>query len=63
MWSYWVITGTLTEGRHWLDRGLALTAGGDPVRFGALWADALLAIYQGDDVSARGWIAECRALA
>ncbi|WP_345436200.1 ATP-binding protein [Actinoallomurus vinaceus] len=63
MWSYWVITGTLTEGRHWLDRGLALTAKGDPVRFTALWTNALLAIYQGDAVGARTWIAECRALA
>ncbi|WP_433178011.1 ATP-binding protein [Actinoallomurus sp. CA-150999] len=63
MWSYWVITGTITEGRHWLDRGLDLTSKSDPVRFTALWADALLAIYQGDVASARSWVAECRALA
>jgi predicted ATPase len=63
MWAYWVMTGTLTEGRHWLDRGLALTSPDDPVRVPALWANALLALYQGDQASARAAIDECHALA
>jgi non-specific serine/threonine protein kinase len=63
MWAYWVMTGTLTEGRHWLDRGLALTPGGDTARIPALWANALIALYQGDHASARAGIDECHALA
>ncbi|MCO6009196.1 AAA family ATPase [Actinoallomurus purpureus] len=63
MWSYWVITGTLTEGRHWLDHGLAIASGSDPARLHALWVNALLALYQGDPTSARTAIKECRALA
>jgi non-specific serine/threonine protein kinase len=63
MWPYWVMTGTLTEGRYWLDRGLAIASGSDPARLHALWINALLALYQGDPASARTAIKECRALA
>jgi predicted ATPase len=63
MWGYWVMAGTLTEGRHWLDRGLALTSGAFPARLTALWANALLALYQGDITTARAGVEECEVLA
>jgi predicted ATPase len=63
MWAYWVMAGALTEGRHWLDRGLALTSGACPARLTALWANALLALCQGDLVSARAGVAQCQELA
>ncbi|MFD1546697.1 ATP-binding protein [Nonomuraea guangzhouensis] len=62
LWSNWLVSGALSEGRHWLKRGLALVPGPGLTRVMGLWADGLLAIYQGDPVAAAD-ARECSALA
>lgn len=63
LWPYWLITGALTEGRHWLERGLGTVRERTPARAMALWAGALLAIYQGDVRVANEHLEEAMALA
>ncbi len=49
LWRYWVETGSITEGRHWLDAALGRTRSTDPVlKAQALDAAAFLAAQQGD---------------
>jgi predicted ATPase/class 3 adenylate cyclase len=49
LWRYWVESGSITEGRHWLDAVLARTRSTDPVlKAQALDAAAFLAAQQGD---------------
>ncbi|WP_162794900.1 ATP-binding protein [Nonomuraea lactucae] len=62
LWGDWLVGGALSEGRHWLRRGLALVDGPSVARVMGLWANGLLALYQGDPV-ARPSIDECLALA
>nr|WP_240777003.1 LuxR C-terminal-related transcriptional regulator [Nonomuraea basaltis] len=59
---HWIIGSHLGEGRDWLERGLADTAGLSEVRARALWACGRLAILQGDLASAGELLAESRAL-
>ncbi|MGW6497481.1 ATP-binding protein [Nonomuraea angiospora] len=61
LWSTWLVTGALSEGRYWLKRGLALVPGPSVARAMGLWADGLLAHYQGDAAAAGA--RECLALA
>ncbi|MCO5989786.1 LuxR family transcriptional regulator [Actinoallomurus spadix] len=63
LWSFWLLAGALTEGRHWLERGLRLVPAPGRARLTALWADALLALHQRDLAAAVIRIEECRALA
>ncbi|MGI5292578.1 ATP-binding protein [Nonomuraea polychroma] len=62
LWANWLVSGALSEGRHWLKRGLALGSGSSVTRVMGLWADGLLAIYQGDPAAAAA-VRECSALA
>ncbi|WP_170223066.1 ATP-binding protein [Nonomuraea turkmeniaca] len=62
LWAYWIIAGALSEGRHWLKRGLALVPGPSVPRVMGLWAGGLLALYQGDPVAGAA-LRECSALA
>ncbi|MEQ4719517.1 AAA family ATPase [Nonomuraea sp. B19D2] len=62
LWANWLVAGALGEGRHWLKRGLALVPGSSVSRAMGLWADGLLAYYQGDPVAAAD-ARECLALA
>ncbi|MGW7432580.1 ATP-binding protein [Streptomyces sp. NPDC054861] len=62
LWFYWVGCGRLSEGRHWLDRALAL----DPehseppgARLKALWVLGYVAILQGDATAAVAALHEC----
>ncbi|MFI8931374.1 ATP-binding protein [Streptomyces sp. NPDC053474] len=48
LWFVWFACGFTTEGRHYLDRALALEASPDHVRGKALWARFLIAMSQGD---------------
>ncbi|MGI5289869.1 ATP-binding protein [Nonomuraea polychroma] len=63
MWCYWLLAGSLTEGRYWLERGLRLVPDGTGTRAFALWAYTLLALRQGDVAAALPRLRECHGLA
>jgi predicted ATPase/DNA-binding CsgD family transcriptional regulator len=48
LWVHWLMNGLLTEGRHWLDRLLAVPTVPSPARAKALWCDGYLRLHQGD---------------
>lgn len=60
LWFFWIATGLTSEGRRWLERGLAL--GGPPshARAWALWVAAYLCVIQQDIATAKPMIDECR---
>ncbi|MCX4758194.1 ATP-binding protein [Kitasatospora purpeofusca] len=60
LWFFWVGCGHLGEGRHWLDRALALAPEPTEARAKALWVTGYMATLQGDLVSARPALEECR---
>src|SRR5688500_13032931 len=54
MWLYWQAVGALSEGRRWLENGLAADPPADPrQRMTALRALGWLAYHQGDILAAR----------
>lgn len=69
LWFYWVGCGRLAEGRHWLDRAVALgpADSGNPrhdaTRLKALWVLGHVAILQGDGAQAVRALEECDAAA
>ncbi|MER6943192.1 LuxR family transcriptional regulator [Nonomuraea sp. NPDC000554] len=63
LWAYWKLAGSLTEGRHWLERGLELVSPDDPARRTALWVASMLALCQGDFAAAVPKLEECLLLA
>jgi len=60
LWFYWVGSGHLGEGRHWLDRALALDPEPTEARAKALWVTGYMATLQGDLARARPALEECR---
>ncbi|MEE1826054.1 regulator [Streptomyces sp. BE20] len=60
LWFYWVGCGHLGEGRHWLDRALALDPEPTEARAKALWVTGYTATLQGDLVAARPALEQCR---
>ncbi|MFI7343093.1 ATP-binding protein [Streptomyces sp. NPDC050085] len=69
LWFYWAGCGRLAEGRHWLDRSIALDGEavdeGEPLEYGisrlkALWVLGYVAILQGDTVPALAALQECQ---
>ncbi|MEV4613684.1 AAA family ATPase [Kitasatospora sp. NPDC049258] len=60
LWFYWVGSGHLGEGRHWLDRALALAPEPTEARAKALWVTGYMAILQGDLARALPALEECR---
>ncbi|MDL4771566.1 ATP-binding protein [Actinomadura xylanilytica] len=48
LWSGWLCRSRFTEGRYWLDRGLAAVTGPFPERADALWRSAYLRTNQGE---------------
>ncbi|MGX4736301.1 ATP-binding protein [Kitasatospora griseola] len=60
LWYFWLGTGRLGEGRHWLDRALARAPEPTDARAKALWVTGHLATLQGDPARARPALAECR---
>ncbi|MCX5208314.1 LuxR C-terminal-related transcriptional regulator [Kitasatospora sp. NBC_00240] len=60
---YWVGCGHITEGRHWLERALALNPEPTPERARALRRLGSLAGRQGDAAAAVPALEECRAIA
>lgn len=61
LWFYWAGCGMLGEGRHWLDRALALAPEPSPERAKALWVNGYVSTLQGDLSSAVTMLEECRA--
>ncbi|MFI9274698.1 ATP-binding protein [Kitasatospora sp. NPDC052896] len=60
LWYYWVGSGHLGEGRHWLDRALALAPAPTEARAKALWVTGYMATLQGDPGRALPALEECR---
>ncbi|MCE7002200.1 LuxR C-terminal-related transcriptional regulator [Kibdelosporangium philippinense] len=63
LYFYWVSCGSVAEGRHWLDRMLALDTEASWARGTALWSNAHLALLQGNIPAATAMVRECRDLA
>ncbi|MFV2118757.1 ATP-binding protein, partial [Streptomyces sp. Act-28] len=59
LWFYWGGCGRLAEGRHWLDRALALESGREEARLKALGVLGYVAILQGDATAAVRALHEC----
>ncbi|GGV50568.1 LuxR family transcriptional regulator [Kitasatospora herbaricolor] len=60
---YWVACGHITEGRHWLERALALNPQPTPERASGLRRLGSIAARQGDAATAVPALEECRAIA
>lgn len=58
-----LITGSLGEGHHWLERALGHAPEPTPLRAKALWVDGWLALAQGDIPSAESKLTASRTLA
>ncbi|MEU0569028.1 LuxR C-terminal-related transcriptional regulator [Nonomuraea sp. NPDC005983] len=63
MWSHRLSWTSPSEGRHWLDRALAMAPEPSARRAKALWVDAWLVLLGGDCVAAKPLLDECRELA
>ncbi|MFB9907645.1 ATP-binding protein [Allokutzneria oryzae] len=63
LYFYWVCCGFVSEGRHWLDRALALGVEPTRARVIALRVNAECAIAQGDHAGVHRMAEECRATA
>ncbi|MFC1404699.1 MULTISPECIES: hypothetical protein [Streptacidiphilus] len=59
LWYFWVGCGHLAEGRHWLERALALSDEPTEARAKALWVTGYMATLQGDLAAARPLLEEC----
>ncbi|WP_051796213.1 LuxR C-terminal-related transcriptional regulator [Kibdelosporangium aridum] len=60
LYFYWLGCGLLAEGRHWLDRALAMHAEPTKARATALWVNAHLAVARGDASRAMDMAQEAR---
>ncbi|MEU6659423.1 regulator [Streptomyces sp. NPDC046821] len=65
LWFFWTGCGRLSEGRHWLERGVELDEDNPDdehsrSRLKALWVLGYVAILQGDTVPALAALHECR---
>jgi predicted ATPase len=63
MWCFWLLAGSLSEGRYWLERGLELVPERCRARATALWVNSMLALRQGDVEGALPGLGECLVLA
>jgi predicted ATPase len=63
LWYFWVGCGHLGEGRHWLERALALDGAPTEARAKALWVTGHTATLQGDRARAVPLLQECRSQA
>ncbi|KQX47986.1 MULTISPECIES: AAA family ATPase [unclassified Streptomyces] len=59
LWFAWVGCGRLSEGRHWLERALALESGHEEARLKALWVLGYTTVLQGDGTAAVAALHEC----
>ncbi|MFG2002955.1 ATP-binding protein [Spirillospora sp. NPDC048911] len=63
LWGHFLLSGAISEGRHWVERGLELGPQAGTTRAKALWASALFALHQDDRAAAMRRADEGRALA
>lgn len=64
MWQIWQARGDLTQGRRWLETGLAFQPpASDETRMTALWGHGWLAYHQDDDAAAEASAVELEELA
>lgn len=61
-WFLWLACGYMTEGRLWLERGLALDTKPSQDRAWALGTAAYIAVLQGDAAGASSFLEECVGL-
>ncbi|TDD94769.1 ATP-binding protein [Actinomadura rubrisoli] len=61
LWFYWYACGFQREGRHYLERALAVSAETGPRRTLAAWARGLITLSQGDIDAAEECAGICRA--
>jgi predicted ATPase/DNA-binding CsgD family transcriptional regulator len=59
LWFYWIASGFVRDGRHWLDRILAADTEPTPERARALWVDGWATILQGDNTRGIDLLNEC----
>jgi len=59
LWFYWVASGMVRDGRHWLDRMLAADTEPTPERARVLWVDGWATILQGDNGRGVDLLNEC----
>lgn len=60
---YWRTSGQLSEGRRWFDEFLAAATERDRIRGDALWANAWLAVLQGETGAATDLLGEAEGIA
>ncbi|MEV0237440.1 AAA family ATPase [Nonomuraea sp. NPDC050786] len=63
LWCFWLVSGALTEGRYWIERGLDAVPEAGRARATALWVDSMLALRQGDVDAALPLLEECHMIA
>jgi predicted ATPase/DNA-binding CsgD family transcriptional regulator len=63
LWCLWFSSGSFNEGRHWLERALAMDPEPSPARAKALWVGGWFAAQQGDVAAGLRMLDESRALA
>jgi predicted ATPase/DNA-binding CsgD family transcriptional regulator len=63
LWFYWITCGVVRDGRHWLDRALALDVHPSDERARGLWVTGWIASLQGDSAVSLRLLRECRDLA
>jgi hypothetical protein len=63
LWPYWLLSGSLAEGRRWLDEVVALRPEPTSARAKALWVSGWLALLQGDAAEGMQLVKQSRVLA
>ncbi|SDN57396.1 non-specific serine/threonine protein kinase [Allokutzneria albata] len=63
LWFYWIACGFVREGRHYLDRALALNPEPSPARTTGLCVRVWLAVAQSDFAAASALLDQCRSQA
>jgi predicted ATPase/DNA-binding SARP family transcriptional activator len=58
LWFYWIGSGLLAEGQHWLDWALSTTEPASVLRPKALWVNGYVAALQGNTEAARDLVAQ-----
>ena len=61
-WTYWLVSGSLGEARHWLDRTIAVAQEPNGALANALAWNAWWALLQGDSAAALAMLDESRAI-
>jgi predicted ATPase len=63
LWPYWVFSGSLTEGRHWLEQAVERQPEPSQARAKALWVSGWLAVLRGEVSAGTLLVAQSQTLA